>query len=103
ELAKLEAVAGGYRADFERERDRARPAHGGALRATADPMAARGTAARAGRGVTGQRGSRGEVGPAARAATRTGWGGPPRRARGGGALPCPASTLVSPPPVTKTR
>src|SRR5262249_23625355 len=71
ELAKLEAVAGGYRADFERERDRARPAHGGALRATADLMAARETAARLEGELTAMRVVEGELALRARPATST--------------------------------
>ncbi len=46
ELAKLEATAGGHRADFERERDRADKLMAELLRMTADAMAAKETAAR---------------------------------------------------------
>jgi chromosome segregation ATPase len=46
ELAKLEATAGGHRADFERERDRADKLMTELLRMTADTMTAKETAAR---------------------------------------------------------
>jgi hypothetical protein len=46
ELAKIEAVAGGHRADFERERDRADKLMAELLRMTADAMTAKETAAR---------------------------------------------------------
>lgn len=46
ELAKIEAMAGGHRADFERERDRADKLMAELLRMTADAMAAKETAAR---------------------------------------------------------
>lgn len=46
ELAKFEAIAGGHRADFERERDRADALMAELLRMTADLMTARETAAR---------------------------------------------------------
>jgi hypothetical protein len=46
ELAKVEASAAGHRADFERERERADRLMTELLRATADTMAAKETAAR---------------------------------------------------------
>ena len=46
ELAKVEASAAGHRADFERERERADRLMAELLRATADTMAAKETAAR---------------------------------------------------------
>jgi hypothetical protein len=46
ELAKLEAIAGGHRADYERERDRADALMVELLRMTADAMMAKETAAR---------------------------------------------------------
>jgi hypothetical protein len=46
ELAKVEASAAGHRADFERERERAERLMTELLRATADTMAAKETAAR---------------------------------------------------------
>ena len=46
ELAKLETTAGGHRADFERERDRAETLMAELLRMMADAMAAKETAAR---------------------------------------------------------
>ncbi len=46
ELAKVEAVAGGDRADFERERDRADKLMAELLRMTADAMGAKEAAAR---------------------------------------------------------
>jgi hypothetical protein len=47
ELAKVEAVGAGHRADFERERDRADKLLSEVLRTTLDLMAAKETAARA--------------------------------------------------------
>ena len=46
ELAKVEATAGGHRADFERERDRAERLMAELLKSTADTMAAREATAR---------------------------------------------------------
>jgi hypothetical protein len=46
ELIKIEALAAGHRADFERERERADRLMGELLRATADTMAAKEAAAR---------------------------------------------------------
>lgn len=46
ELTKLEAIAGGHRADYERERDRADALMAELLRMTADLMTAKETAAR---------------------------------------------------------
>jgi hypothetical protein len=46
ELAKVEALAVGHRADFERERERADRLMAELLRATADTMAAKEAAAR---------------------------------------------------------
>src|SRR3954451_13764469 len=46
ELTKLETIAGGHRADYERERDRADALMAELLRMTADLMMARETAAR---------------------------------------------------------
>jgi hypothetical protein len=46
ELAKVEAVAGGHRVDFERERDRADKLMAELLRMTADAMGAKEAAAR---------------------------------------------------------
>ena len=46
ELAKVEASAGGHRADFERERDRAERLMAELLKSTADTMAAREATAR---------------------------------------------------------
>ena len=46
ELAKVEALSGGHRADFERERDRADKLMAELLRMTADAMGAKETAAR---------------------------------------------------------
>jgi hypothetical protein len=45
-LAKVEALAAGYRADFERERERADRLMSELLRATADTLAAKETVAR---------------------------------------------------------
>jgi hypothetical protein len=47
ELARIEAVAAGHRADFERERDRADKLLSEVLRSTLDLMTAKETAARA--------------------------------------------------------
>jgi hypothetical protein len=46
EIAKLEAMAGGHRADFERERDRAYKLMVELLKMTGDAMTAEETAAR---------------------------------------------------------
>ena len=46
ELAKLEGISAGHRADFERERDRCERLMAEVLKATADLMAARETSAR---------------------------------------------------------
>ena len=46
ELAKLEGVSAGYRADFERERDRCERLMAEVLKTTADLMTAREAAAR---------------------------------------------------------
>ena len=52
ELAKMEVVASGHRADFERERDRADRMMAEMLKATADLMAVKEAAARAQRELT---------------------------------------------------
>jgi hypothetical protein len=46
ELAKVETMAAGHRADFERERDRAEHLMAELLKSTADTMAARESTAR---------------------------------------------------------